>query len=204
MYKVFFKDRTVFFRDDFKEAFRTKSGLFYKYESRENFSEIVSAFFKLDKINALYLFHTDMQFLQQEFNSLFKPVKAAGGLVRNSRGEFLVIRRNGLWDLPKGKSEKGESPMAAAVREVSEECGINKPEVHSFLLKTFHAYKMDGKAVLKETDWFEMRVENDVNTTPQENENITEVRWLKPGEAFTIKSNTFPLILDVLSEAKIL
>jgi 8-oxo-dGTP pyrophosphatase MutT (NUDIX family) len=203
MYKVFFKDRTVFFRDDFPETFRTKYGLFYKYESGDKLAEIVSAFFHLKKINSLYLFHSDLQVLQMEFSSLFKHIKAAGGLVRNSKDEFLVIKRNGVWDLPKGKSEKGETADQAAVREVSEECGLESPEIHSFLLKTYHAYMQDGKAILKETDWFEMRVGGNVKTTPEEKENITEVRWLKPDQASLIKSNTFPLIVDVLTEAKI-
>lgn len=204
MYKVFFKDRTVFFRDDFPETFRTKYGLFYKYESLSNLEEIVSAFFNLEKISTLYLFHSDLPFLYKEFSSLFKPVKAAGGLVRNSRGEFMVIFRNGIWDLPKGKEEKGESSQEAAVREVCEECGIEAPLVQSFLLKTFHAYKQDGKTFLKETDWYNMTVENDVKTKPQKKENITEIRWLKPENANLIRSNTFPLVLDVLKEAKII
>jgi 8-oxo-dGTP pyrophosphatase MutT (NUDIX family) len=204
MYKVFFKDRTVFFRDDFPEAFRTKSGLFYKYESRESLAEIVSAFFHLEKINTLYLFHNNLDFLKTQFNSLFQPVRAAGGLVRNTRKEFLIIRRNGLWDLPKGKFEMGENSEQAALREVSEECGIESLEMKDFILKTFHAYKQDGKAYLKETDWFEMRVENDIKTSPELKENITEVRWLKPDEASSLQKNTYPLILDVLAEAKIL
>jgi 8-oxo-dGTP pyrophosphatase MutT (NUDIX family) len=204
MYKVFFKDRIVFFRDDFPETFRTKYGLFYKYESPKNLAEIIRAFFYLEKINSLYLFHHDLQVLQKEFKTIFKPIKAAGGLVRNSKEEFMVILRNGIWDLPKGKSEKGETSRDAALREVCEECGIDKPEISGFLLKTFHAYIMDEKVILKETDWFEMRVDDDVKTTPEEKENITEIRWLKPNQISIIKKNTYPLILDVLAEAKIL
>jgi 8-oxo-dGTP pyrophosphatase MutT (NUDIX family) len=203
MYKVFFKDRTVFFRDDFPETFRTKNGLFYKFESRGNLREIISAFFKLEKINSLYLFHSDLEVLMNEFSAFFKPVKAAGGLVRNTKDEFLVIRRNGIWDLPKGKAEKGESSSETAIREVCEECGINPPELTGFLLKTFHAYKQDGKTILKETDWFNMKVNGNVKTTPQEKENITEIRWLKPDQLSVIKTNTFPLIIEVLREAKI-
>jgi 8-oxo-dGTP pyrophosphatase MutT (NUDIX family) len=204
MYKVFFKDRIVFFRDDFPETFRTKNGLFYKYESTENLAEIIRAFFHLEKINTLYLFHHDLQFLQKEFRSLFKTIRAAGGLVRNSKEEFMVILRNGIWDLPKGKSEKGETASESAVREVCEECGIEAPELKGFLLKTYHAYLLDGKAILKETDWFKMRVNGKVKTTPEVKEKITEVRWIKPEQVSIIQSNTFPLILDVLTEAKIL
>jgi 8-oxo-dGTP pyrophosphatase MutT (NUDIX family) len=203
MYKVFFKDRTVFFKDDFPETFRTKNGLFYKFESLEALREIVFAYFHLEKINTFYLFHHDMIILQEGFSSLFKTVRASGGLVRNSKGEFLAIYRNGVWDLPKGKAEKGETSSETAIREVSEECGIHAPELGSFLLKTYHAYLLNGKPILKETDWYNMTVDAEVNTNPQENENITEVRWINSHDISMIKSNTYPLILDVLAEAGI-
>ena len=76
----------------------------------------------------------------------FKEVDAAGGLVRAShasvagegtetspqpasaartRGDvYLFIRRNGLWDLPKGHREEGEDIETTALREVSEETGL--------------------------------------------------------------------------------
>jgi 8-oxo-dGTP pyrophosphatase MutT (NUDIX family) len=37
------------------------------------------------------------------FFSLFKIIEAAGGVVKNGRGEILFIFRRGKWDLPKGK-----------------------------------------------------------------------------------------------------
>lgn len=199
MYKVFLKDRTVFFSNDFPETFRTKNGLFYKYESRDNLKEIITAFFNLEKINSLYLFHDNIDFIKTEFESLFKPVKAAGGLIRNPKGEFLVILRNGIWDLPKGKAEKSETPAETALREVSEECGMNPPELKDLLTKTFHAYKQDGKILLKETFWYNMLVKENVKTSPQKKENITEIKWIKPENVSDIKSNTFPLIMEVLN-----
>jgi 8-oxo-dGTP pyrophosphatase MutT (NUDIX family) len=53
----------------------------------------------------------------EEFKACFKVIEAGGGLVLNSKGEFLVIYRNGIWDLPKGKLEKGEDFQTAALRE---------------------------------------------------------------------------------------
>ena len=38
-----------------------------------------------------------------------KEVVAAGGLVRNSKGQVLFIYRNNKWDLPKGKREATET-----------------------------------------------------------------------------------------------
>ena len=51
------------------------------------------------------------------------PILAAGGVVFDSRGRVAVIHRPVYddWSLPKGKLDKGESEMQAAVREVFEE-----------------------------------------------------------------------------------
>jgi 8-oxo-dGTP pyrophosphatase MutT (NUDIX family) len=48
-------------------------------------------------------------------------IKAAGGIVQEPSGKILMIKRLGLWDLPKGKAEKGESDAETAVREIMEE-----------------------------------------------------------------------------------
>ena len=53
-------------------------------------------------------------------------VVAVGAVVRNDRGEILLIERtdNGLWALPGGAQEIGESVKDAVRREVREETGI--------------------------------------------------------------------------------
>ena len=54
----------------------------------------------------------------------------AGGVVArilNGEPEYLLVeasRRQGLWVLPKGHIEPGETAEAAAVREVEEEAGV--------------------------------------------------------------------------------
>lgn len=53
-----------------------------------------------------------------------RPV-IAGGVVINKKSEVVVVNQNNnSWSLPKGHIEKEEDPLAAAKREINEECGI--------------------------------------------------------------------------------
>jgi len=64
------------------------------------------------------------------------PVMAAGGIVLRRAKTPLVavvrLRKRNEWVLPKGKLDEGETPRAAAEREVMEETG-HAVAVHEFL-----------------------------------------------------------------------
>ena len=64
------------------------------------------------------------------------PVLAAGGIVlraeKNPRIAVVRLRKRNEWVLPKGKLDDGETPRAAAEREVLEETG-HDVSVHEFL-----------------------------------------------------------------------
>ena len=64
------------------------------------------------------------------------PVLAAGGIVLRQAETPLVavvrLRKRNEWVLPKGKLDSGETPRAAAEREVNEETG-HDVVVHEFL-----------------------------------------------------------------------
>jgi 8-oxo-dGTP diphosphatase len=64
------------------------------------------------------------------------PVLAAGGIVLRRAATPLVavvrLRKRNEWVLPKGKLDHGETPRAAAEREVNEETG-HDVSVHEFL-----------------------------------------------------------------------
>jgi 8-oxo-dGTP diphosphatase len=53
-----------------------------------------------------------------------KLIMAAGGILERN-GEILLVQRPRYqdWSLPKGKLDRGETPLQAAVREVREETG---------------------------------------------------------------------------------
>ena len=125
-------------------------------------------------------------------------IEAAGGLVKNEKGDYLFIYRNDKWDLPKGKIEKEEKTKVAAVREVEEECGITVSKLGEKICKTYHAYISRGEVVLKKTHWFDMKYKGVEKLKPQLEEGITDVRWFRKGHIDAIVQNTFPSILDVL------
>ena len=130
-----------------------------------------------------------------------KLIKAAGGLVKNGKGKLLFIYRLGKWDLPKGKVDEGESMRRAAVREVQEECGIKVDYLGKKITSTYHMYFMKGELVMKKTNWYEMGVNKVPKLKPQLEEDITEAVWLGDEKLDTIRTNTYPLIADILDTA---
>ena len=112
-------------------------------------------------------------------------VRAAGCIVTAPDGTMLLIKRNGRWDLPKGKVEAGETLLQAALRETEEETGINNlsiPNSQLSIFKTYHIYNLYGGWHLKQTSWFEAHCGLDTAGTPQQEEGITEVAWVAPDE----------------------
>ena len=102
---------------------------------------------------------------------MFKIIKAAGGVVKNSKDEILFIYRLKKWDLPKGKLDKGETIMECAKREVEEETKV-KVECGEKIISTWHTYTRNKKFILKKTTWYKMNSLDDSGMKPQKKENI--------------------------------
>lgn len=120
-----------------------------------------------------------------------EKIKAGGGVVwrkYEDKLQVLVIYRNGVWDLPKGKLEGEESLKECAVREVAEETGSLKlPKAEEFLGITIHHYKEGDVMIEKETHWWKMSFKNeDEHFEPQEEEGIKEVKWIDLTEAISV------------------
>ncbi len=204
MYKVFFNDRNIFLTDDFSKTFQLKYGLFYKFHKKDELKELLAFYRNLKKIDNLFIFHDDMEELRSVFRSCFTSIDAAGGVVRNRKGQLLAIYRRGRWDLPKGKLDAGESFEQAALREVEEECGIKGLAIVCRLLSTYHSYLIEDQPVLKKTMWFEMLYKNDKDPVPQEKEDITDIRWVSPPEVSIVMKDTYGAIQDVLKYANLI
>ena len=127
----------------------------------------------------------------------YLEVNAAGGLVTNSKGEFLLIRRSGLWDLPKGHQDPDESLETTAIREVEEETGLKGLILEKFICTTDHCYQRDEKWYLKHTWWYSMRCPHCQDLVPQTEEDITEVTWVAKNELPEYLQQTYLTIIDV-------
>ena len=172
MYKVFVKDIPIILSTEKKIGSNYKSIPI----KLARFKKIIK---KINNGELLYvnLYHKNPEKLEKFLRKKLKVVEAGGGMVFNPKKEILFIRRNGKWDLPKGKMEKGESFEEAAVRETMEETGVKDLKVKRFITKTYHVFKRNDKFKLKITYWYEMYTDYDGELIPEANEGIKKVRW---------------------------
>ncbi len=164
---------------------------------------MVSMFKSSPNIARIYIPAKDTQKMYRRVCSEFKEVNAAGGLVSNRRGDYLLISRYGLWDLPKGHQEEGEDIEVTAMREVSEETGIYKLKLRNLICITDHCYIRNGIWHLKHTWWYDMLYTDPVDLTPQREEDISKAAWVAKSSLPPFLKNTYPSIAEVFREAKI-
>ncbi|MBE51198.1 MAG: NUDIX hydrolase [Flavobacteriales bacterium] len=128
----------------------------------------------------------------------FNLICAAGGIVFNKNRQILMIYKNGKWDLPKGKIDKGEVSKDTAIREVREECGIKELKITSFYEFTYHVYQEQNISCLKRTDWYLMETNYSDKLTPQLDEGIEQVIWVDPVELSKYLDKSFLSIKHLL------
>lgn len=200
MIKIFSGDKYIYLIND-KTLFKASKGSSLSLiqssdEMRFNYDELMNR----NDLTHVYFFNKSEKKLTSYFISLFRLIEAAGGLVKNKKEEWLFIYRNGKWDLPKGKIEKGEGIKKAAIREVEEECGIKKLKILKELPSTYHTYFMEEKSILKRTYWFEMSCGDDSKLIPQIEEGITDAKWLSSKKLKKVYDNTYESIKEVMNE----
>jgi len=167
--------------------------------SEFNFSIFYEQVRELDRPKVFLLLSKNFKSYFKKIKQSMRMIKAAGGLVSNEEMHYLFIFRNGKWDLPKGKLDRGETNREAAVREVEEECGIHISSLKDKICNTYHIYEINKERILKKTSWYRMSAVNQNVLIPQLVEGITDVRWLDPGDFMMIRQNTYPLIGDLLN-----
>lgn len=95
----------------------------------------------------------------------------------NQKKELLLIYRKGKWDFPKGKVEKNEKKKMGALRETSEETGLEleKLSLQQPLKKTAHLLKQ--KKI--NTKWYLVNYKGSKQKLkPQKEEGIEKCIWV--------------------------
>lgn len=196
-YKIFYGNRVIILTPKVTKSFEKNDALFYKFTRKEELEELVFAFHNFKYIKELYVFNENPEKLLEYIKSFYKIQEAAGGVVQNSEGKFLCIFRRGVWDLPKGKVEKGEFYKQTAIREVQEECGLKNIELGRRLIDTYHTYQEKGQPILKRTIWYEMKLTKDETPVVQTEEDITDYRWFDSETIGEVLKNTFESLKEV-------
>lgn len=221
--KIFLNERTIQFVKIAPDNLLA-SEMVVKYESVEKLQEAYADFERYEKFLNLWIIGQESAF--QAFASLLKYIPAAGGLVKNEKGEYLFIHRLGHWDLPKGKIDKKDIQKKAskakqfptlacddstlkphpswarnaAIREVKEETGLKSVKIIKDLPSTWHIYTIKDKRILKQTMWFEMEADSAQILKPQTSEGIFLVKWTHPNAIHCILSHTYASIRELLLE----
>ncbi|MDD4603626.1 MAG: NUDIX domain-containing protein [Bacteroidales bacterium] len=156
--KVFLNDRMVEFVGTMPDTISPRD-LVVQNPTADSIKIVYEEFERNEKWGRMLIINSP----SDSFFRLFKRIDAAGGLVKNEKGEFLFIHRFGLWDLPKGKIDKKDqhpgsivchlssaichpsSAYNAAVREVKEETGLQSVIITKELPSTWHIYSRKGK-----------------------------------------------------------
>jgi 8-oxo-dGTP pyrophosphatase MutT (NUDIX family) len=90
---------------------------------------------------------------------------------------------------PKGRMEAGEAPLAAAIREVAEEAGLDDVGYAGYLGQQAYRFTdRDGTPAAKSVDWF-LLTADDSATTARLEEGFTAARWIDPDDAATVASH---------------
>lgn len=144
-----------------------------------------------------YIYHQDLELLWDKFKQFFVIVKAAGGVVIKD-AKILLIYRNGFWDLPKGKMEKGETIEITALREVEEECSVQKLSIEKELPTTFHIFYEDDRYKLKKTYWFTMTTNDKTKPIPQKEEGISRAEYIPIQEVHKLYEYMYKSICELL------
>ena len=204
MYEVFFyASRLVIAGKEAKELLNKEAVVHFVETLTE--VEIVIREFLTGKFGLIVLTgETDL--IWSWFRSCFQEIRAAGGIVRSNSG-YLFIYRRGIWDLPKGKIEKGESAESASTREVCEETGLKSVKILVDFPPTWHVYYNNfdpnaKTAILKETHWYLMEASDKQILIPETGEDIEQVKWFNKEDLKIIEQNTFANLIPLISRLK--
>jgi 8-oxo-dGTP pyrophosphatase MutT (NUDIX family) len=128
--KIFLGEKTILLSDH-PPSSTAGSNSVVKFSSKKQLKKIIPEFAKDSNASNLIIYSdtseigirggmTTSEYLKAPFPGkellasflgLFKIIEAAGGIVKNEKGDILFIFRRGKWDLPKGKISADRSGL---------------------------------------------------------------------------------------------
>ncbi|MHC1746926.1 MAG: NUDIX hydrolase [Cellulosilyticaceae bacterium] len=111
---------------------------------------------------------------------------SCGGVVIH-KGKILVLYKDYKqkymgWVLPKGTVEEGETHQATAIREVTEEAGVDA-QIVRYIGSSQYSFQGKDDIVNKTVHWYLMKSQN-FYTKPQREEHFVDVGYYKFHEAY--------------------
>ena len=203
MHKIYFEKRSIAICTPGEAALADPNSVEFHLGDKLDIHALVGLFEASATLSRIYIPSDDTDTTYRRVCSEFKEVNAAGGLVSNRRGDYLLIKRDGLWDLPKGHQEAGEDIRVTAIREVQEETGVDALQLRDLICITDHCYRRGGVWHLKHTWWYDMLYTKPVDLTPQTEEDIAKAAWVAKSSLPPFLKNTYPSIVEVFREAKV-
>lgn len=202
LHKIYFENRCIIICRPDDDMLSDPNAVIFSPGNDAGISTFARMFEVTDSLSKIYIPTLDTDKAYKQLCSEFKEVNAAGGLVRNRRSDYLLISRNGKWDLPKGHQEAGEDIKVTALREVQEETGVRELELGDLICITDHCYLRDGLWHLKHTWWYDMLYTAPVDLIPQREEDISKAAWVAKSSLPPFLKNTYPSILEVFRESR--
>ena len=206
MRKIYLEKRSIIICSEDDTILADPNAIRFSVRDEGGISGMIGMFESSDTLQRIYIPTGDIEGTYARICREFLEVNAGGGLVENRRGDFLMIRRNDLWDLPKGHLEVGESLEECAARETAEECGLElaKISVKAHIVDTLHFYYFPrtSRWELKTTHWYAMDYDGSADTKPQTEEGITEVEWIDRTELDSRFAASFGTIRTVIANYK--
>ena len=203
MHKIYFEKRAIIICNPEDQALSDPNVILFRLGESLDIHSLVEMVEQSKSLHRICIPTDDIESTYKKVCAEFLEVNAGGGLVSNRRGDFLLISRSGLWDLPKGHQDPGEEISVTALREVQEETGIDELELRNLICITDHCYKRNGIWHLKHTWWYDMLYTNPTELTPQREEDIAKAAWVAKSSLPPYLLNTYPSILEVFREAKV-
>ena len=203
MHKIYFEKRCIMICPPDQQVTSDPNAILYNIGTNADIRTLVEMFETSDALAKVFIETEEVEETYKRICAEFVEVNAGGGLVSNRRGDFLLISRGGLWDLPKGHQDPGEEISVTALREVQEETGIDQLMLRDLICITDHCYKRDGKWHLKHTWWYDMLYTDPTDLTPQTEEDISKATWVAKSSLPPYLLNTYPSIVEVFREAKV-